>query len=137
MLPLLLLSGCASIIPVPYTVQPSRITNPAQEVKQLILANTVQGCVTEPEVSPTMLTVKFVCSRGVGNAVVRFDRVANIKIEQSGEWYRVMVTHKPGTDDFDWTSRSLEDIQRLADAISALASPADAAPAPQIDTTKI
>jgi hypothetical protein len=135
---LLVLSGCATgaaITTVPYTLQPARSANPAQEVKELILANTVQGCVTEPVVTDKMMTVKFVCSSGVGNGVIRFDRVAKIELEQSGEWYRVMVRHTAGTEDFSWSSKSLEDMQRMADAIAALSTPSPAVPV--TDTTKI
>lgn len=136
--PLLLLCSCASISikPIAYTAQPARIVDPAAEVKALILANTVQGCVSEPSVTDTMLTVKYVCTGGgVGNVVARLDRVQTITIDNSGEWYRVLVHHRGGIDDFGWQSKSLEDIQRLADALTALSSPAAAVPA--VDASKI
>jgi hypothetical protein len=115
------LAACATITPVAYQPQPERISDPASEVKSLILANTTQGCVTEPDLTPAVLTVKFVCSNGVGNSVVRFDRVDSIVIEESGGWYRVQVRHTPGTEPFQWTSKNLDDMTRLADAITALA----------------
>jgi hypothetical protein len=115
------LVACATITPVAYQPQPERIADPATEVRSLILANTTQGCVTEPDLTPAMLTVKFVCSNGVGNSVVRFDRVDSIVIEESGGWYRVQVRHTPGTEPFQWTSKNLDDMTRLADAITALA----------------
>jgi len=118
---LLALAGCASITPIAYTAQPERISNPGEEVKNLILANTVQGCVTTPEIKETMLVVKAVCTNGVGNQVIRFDRVKSVVLEQSGEWYRVKVVHGDGVADFWWSSKSLEDMQRMADAITALA----------------
>lgn len=129
------LAGCASITPIAYTAQPERISDPAEEVKNLILANTVAGCVTSPEIKQTMLVVKAVCSTGVGNQIIRFDRVKSVALEQSGEWYRVMVKHGEGVADFWWSSKSLEDMQRMADAITALAKLPAAAPAK--DTTSI
>jgi hypothetical protein len=118
----LLLAGCASITPVPYTPNPSRIKDPAAEAKSLIEANTVGGCVAEPDVKPNLLTVKFVCRGAIGNMVVRLDHVGPIELQQSGEWYRVLVHHDNGAEDFKWTSKQLEDMQRLADAITALAA---------------
>jgi hypothetical protein len=135
MLAAVLLAGCASIKPIAYTAQPERIGNPGEEVKNLILANTVQGCVTTPEMKETMLVVKALCSNGVGNQVIRFDRVKSVALEQSGEWYRVMVKHGEGIADFWWSSKSLEDMQRMADAITALAKLPAAAPAK--DTSSI
>jgi hypothetical protein len=131
---LLGLVGCASIKSIAYTAQPQRISNPGEEVKNLILANTVQGCVTEPELKSNMLVVKALCSNGVGNQVIRFDRVKSIALEQSGEWYRVMVKHGEGIADFWWSSKSLEDMQRMADAITALSKSPEA---PAKDTTSI
>lgn len=120
---LFLVAGCATIRPVVYVPQPERIEDPAEEVRALILANTVQGCVTEPDVTERMLTVKFVCSNGVGNAVARFDSVDRIVLEESGGWFRVSVLHRDGIEPFKWTSKSLKDITRLADALTALSSP--------------
>ena len=128
----LVLAACASIEPVAYTPNPGRIADPRAEARELILANTVGGCIAEPEFSETMLIVKFVCtgdSSGVGNAVVRFNEVETITLQQSGEWYRVRVHHTGGAPDFDWTSNSLADMQRLADAFTALSS-AGPSPAP-------
>jgi hypothetical protein len=51
--------------------------------------------------------------------------VAAIQIEQFQEWYRVVVKHSNGHEDFSWTSKSLEDVQRAADAFKALTLPAD------------
>ena len=129
---ILLAAGCAAVTPVSYSPQPERVADPAAEAKALILANTVQGCVTEPDVTETMLTVKFVCSNGVGNAVARFDRVERIVLEESGGWFRVSVLHRGGVEPFRWTSKSLEDITRLADALTALSKRFGApAPAPK------
>ncbi len=125
LLPLVIaaLTACATITPVPYTADPQRITDPRAEIKALIEANTVQGCVAEPEVSETIVVVKFVCSGGgIGNTVARLDRVKTIGLEESGGWYRVLVKHTSGEEDFAWTSRSLEDMRRLADAMTALSS---------------
>ena len=68
------LPGCASITPIAYTPQPSRITDPSAEVRSLIQANTLGGCVAEPELSSTLLVVKFICRNAVGNSVVPFRR---------------------------------------------------------------
>ncbi len=119
------LSACASVTPIAYAPQPARIADPAAEAKALILANTVQGCIAEPEASATMFVVKFVCSGesgGVGNSVVRFKDVQSITLDQQGEWYRVLVKHGGGANDFFWTSKSLDDMQRLADALTALSA---------------
>ena len=138
MLALLALAGCASlgsITPIAYTVQPERISNPGEEVKNLILANTVEGCVTTPELKETMLVVKALCTNGVGNQVIRFDHVKSVVLEQSGEWYRVKVVHGEGIADFWWSSKSLDDMQHMADAISALAKLPSVKPAK--DTSSI
>ena len=117
------LPGCASITPIAYTPQPSRITDPSAEVRSLIQANTLGGCVAEPELSSTLLVVKFICRNAVGNSVVRLDHVESISLQQSGVWYRVLVHHNNGGEDFTWTSKQLEDMQRLADALTALSKP--------------
>lgn len=124
-----LIACAAAITPIAYNPNPARIANPAEEAKQLILANVVQGCVAEPEVTETMLTVKFVCSSGVGNSVVRFDKVESIVMDESGGWFRVQVLHRDGAAPFQWTSKSLDDMQRLADALTALSGAPAAAPA--------
>ena len=120
------LAACATITPIAYSPNPARIANPAEEARSIILANVVQGCIAEPEfTSPTMLVVKFVCSTnggGVGNSVVRLDQVQGITLEESGGWYRVLVKHTGGAEDFAWTSRSLQDMERLADALTALSA---------------
>jgi len=72
-----------------------------------------------------MLTVKYVCQDGIGNAVLRFDQVDTITLQQSGEWYRVLVKHT-SAEDFSWTSKSRADMERLADAVTALSSAAAA-----------
>jgi hypothetical protein len=121
----LALAACAGVTPVAYTPQPQRISDPAGEVKKLILANTVDGCVSEPDFNDNLLVVKFVCAAsgrgGVGNAVARLDQIQTISLEQSGEWYRVLVHHRGGAQDFSWTSKSLDDMQRMVDAFTALA----------------
>jgi hypothetical protein len=117
-------AACGSIVPVPYTPQPSRIKDPVAETTTIIQSNTTQGCIAEPELTRTMLIVKFACSRaGVGNAVVRFDRVSSIEIQRYNEWYRVLVHQTGGAEDFAWTSKNLGDMQRLADALTALSKP--------------
>ena len=131
----LALAACgAGITQVPYTAQPQRIKDPTTELKNLILANTVQGCIAEPDFSDSMMVVKFACTgngTGLGNMVVRFARVQTVTVEKSGEWYRVLVHHTPGTEDFAWSSKSLEDVERMADAITALTRPnPGGAPAP-------
>lgn len=110
----------AAITPVAYNPQPERIADPAEELRTLILANTVQGCVSEPELNGPLFTVKFVCSSGVGNAVARLDRAKALILDESGGWYRLRVMHEEELQPFLWTSRSLKDITRMADAFSAL-----------------
>jgi hypothetical protein len=79
--------------------------------------------VAEPEVKPTLLVVKFICRGAIGNMVVRLDHVESIVLQHSGDWYRVLVHHNNGGEDFAWTSKQLEDIERLADALTALSKP--------------
>lgn len=132
--------ACATAVkptPIAYEPQGSRLSNPAEVAKAIIVSNTVQGCVTDPSVNEVMLVVKFVCSNGVGNAVARFDRVQSIQLDQSGEWYRVSVKHRGGSEDFTWTSKSLEDMQRLADALAALSTPANSAKPADSDAMKL
>ena len=74
-----------------------------------------------------MLVVKFACThRGIGNSVMRFDRVEGIELQRYDEWYRVLVHQSGGAPDFSWTSKSKSDMQRLADALTALSKPRDA-----------
>ncbi|MHB8875148.1 MAG: hypothetical protein ACYC8T_15790 [Myxococcaceae bacterium] len=119
-----LLAGCATITPVPYAAQPGRVADPANEAATLIKANVVGGCIAEPSYEKPLLIVKFVCSNGLGNTVAKLDRVEKIYLEQSGEWYRVVVRHIGAGEDFTWSSKSLDDMQRLADALTALSQPA-------------
>jgi hypothetical protein len=117
-------AGCGSIVPVPYSPQPSRIKNPVEEATTIIQSNTSEGCIAEPEFSKTMLVVKFACSRrGIGNSVLRFDRVTGIELQKYNEWYRVLVHQSGGAADFSWTSKSVTDMQHLADALTALSKP--------------
>lgn len=130
-----LVIGCATVTPIPYAPNPTRIANPAEEARAIIMANTVQGCIAEPELAtPTMLVVKFACTSGgggVGNLVARLDQVQEISLQESGGWYRVLVKHTGGIEDFSWTSRSQADMERLADALTALsAGPGPTPPAP-------
>lgn len=135
-LPLLSVAACASIQPVPYSPQPSRIKDPVAETRTIILSNTVDGCIAEPDFSDAMLVVKFACShRGLGNSVVRFDRVESIELQQYKEWYRVLVHQRGGAEDFTWTSKSRGDMERLADALTALSRPSEAKQAPTGGTT--
>ena len=116
--------GCSSIQPVAYSPQPQRIKDPVAETRTIILANTVSGCIAEPDFTDTMLVVRFACShRGVGNSVVRFDRIESIELQQFKEWYRVLVHQQGGAEDFAWTSKSKGDMERLADALTALSLP--------------
>ena len=108
-----------------YTPQPTRISNPRDEVKRLIIANTVGSCVSTPSFDKDMLVVKFVCGGQVGNGVARLDKVKSIELQQYAEWYRVLVHHEAGITDFSWTSKSLDDMQRLADALTALSMPVE------------
>jgi hypothetical protein len=117
--------GCASIQTVAYTPQPERIADPSREVLAFIKQNIRPGCIAEPRFEGAVLDVKFVCNEGVGHTMARIDRVAAIQIEQFQEWYRVVVKHSNGHEDFSWTSKSLEDVQRAADAFKALTLPAD------------
>jgi hypothetical protein len=119
----LTLGACAPIVPVPYEPQPGRIAKPRDEIKTIILANTTQGCMSEVEFSERIVAVKFACAAGnyggIGNTVLRPEEIDHIELQQRGEWYRVLVHHK-GAPEFAWTSKSLTDMQRLADAITAL-----------------
>ena len=117
--------GCASIQPVAYTPQPERILDPSHEVLAFIKQNIRQGCIAEPRFEGAMLDVKFVCNDGVGHTMARLDRVSAIQIEQFQEWYRVVLKHSSGHEDFAWSSKSLEDVQRAADAFKALTGPAN------------
>jgi hypothetical protein len=116
-------AACAPIVPVPYEPQPGRIAKPKEEIKTIILANTVQGCMSEVEASERIIAVKYACAAGsyggIGNSVIRLEEIDNIELQQRGEWYRVLVHHK-GAPEFAWTSKSLTDMQRMADAITAL-----------------
>ncbi len=122
----------APIHSVPYTPNPGRVAQPAHEVENVILANTVDGCLSETSFSERMLVVKYACANGyrgrLGNRVVRFDRIASIALEESGGWYRVLVKHNDGTPDFDWTSKNVEDMRRLADAFTAITAHVNGAP---------
>ncbi len=97
-----------------------KVGRPAEELEALILANTVQGCVVEPELRGSVFVVQFYCDRrGSGNHVLRLERVVGIALERDGRWYRVRVQHQEG-DDFWWDSRRLRDAQRIFDSLEAL-----------------
>ena len=133
------LGSCAvAITNIPYIPQPSRVANPAAEVKALIQANTSGNCTTTPDVQSILIVVQSNCTGydvhgggyvTTGSQVVRLDHVGSIEIQKSGAWFNVLVHHNNGADDFEWTSRSLGDMVRLADAITALAKPPLAGPA--------
>ncbi len=117
--------GCASVEPIPYTPDTSAVKDPQAEIRALILANTTAGCVTEPEFTANILNIKHACTNhGVGNSTVRFDRIKEIKLAKSGEWYRCTVVHTEGIDEWFWTSKSKQDMEQLANAIAALAGAA-------------
>ena len=67
-----------------------------------------------------VLNVKFVCNHGVGNTVMRFDQVDKISIHKGGDWYLVRAHHHGGLRDFEWSSKAVSDIEKLADAFAGL-----------------
>jgi hypothetical protein len=106
-----------------YAPQPERVHAPKEELKALILSNTVQGCISEPTIDDMTMVVQFVCkglSVNAGNVVLRFDRIASIDLQQQGDWYRVRVHHTAGLEDFVWDSKSADDAKHIDDAITAL-----------------
>jgi hypothetical protein len=109
--------ACATITDIPYNAKDN--DTGTGDIKAMINANVVQGCIVEMEDGPSMLAIKYACTSGIGNSVLRFDQIADMKLQQSGEWYRVMVTHKTA-DEFSWTSKSRADMERLFDAIHAV-----------------
>ena len=123
-----LLAACASIQRIDYSPNPSRVEDPRQEIATLIKANVTSGCIAEPHFEQMLLQVKYVCPGGFGNTVSRLDKITSVHLEQYKEWYRVVVRHSAG-EDFHWTSKTLEDMQRMADAFTALQQPT--APAPE------
>ena len=118
-----LLTACGpSVQPVPYVPQPERVAKPREALSALVLANTAPGCQSQNGYAPGMFVVKFACVHGVGSNVLRFDRIESLKISHEGPWYYVRVHHRGGVDDFYWASKSLEDAQGMADAITAIAN---------------
>ena len=134
---LVLFLACAGagIKRMDYGLQPERIEDPQAEVLRFINLNTTQGCITEPAFDDRVLLVKFACNNGVGNSTARLDRVKEIALEQYEEWYRVVVRHSDGSPDFAWSSKSLEDVQRAADAFAALSGAGPTRRAPANNTT--
>jgi len=128
--------GRGNLQSIQYVPQPDRIERPQDALKALILANTVQGCLTEPGYAQAMLIVRWVCTNAAGTHVLRFDQIQAIELLKSGEWYRVRVRHRAGVNDFEWDSKSLDDAQHIADAIAAIASHAPP-PSPAATTTTI
>lgn len=122
-------TGCATFAPVPYTPQPTRIADPTTELKAIITANAFPHCVVTPELLGPVLNVKYVCTSGlngrpsVGTVTTHLDRIQKVTLYQSGESYRVIVyqTGDPASVGID--SKSLDDMQRYVDAITALAKP--------------
>lgn len=112
-----------------YAPQPQRIEHPDRTLATLIVANTVQGCVTMPSYNEGIFVVRFVCNNGGGNMVLRPSKIASIELLQQGPWYRVRVHHMDRTEDFVWDSKILDDAQHIADAIAGLATPVPPAPA--------
>ena len=85
-----------------------------------------------------MLVLQYACSSGAaGNESVRFDKVQTVEIVHGFGKYGVKVTHTAGIEDFEFASGNLDDIQRLADAISALVAhrAAPSVPAKKPDAT--
>ncbi len=117
------LSACASFQPVPYALQPGRIRDPRGELITFIQSNTHVGCISEPEFREQVLYVKVLCSHAVGHQVARLDHVDRVTLDRYDEWYRVVLHHSNGADDFRWTSKSREDTERAADAFQALVKP--------------
>jgi hypothetical protein len=124
-----LFAGCATFAPVPYTPQPARIADPATDVKAIITANAFPNCVVTPEILGQVLSVKYVCTPAlggrpsVGTVTTHLDRIQKITLYQSGESYRVIVYQSGEPASVGIDSKSLEDMQRYVDAITALAKP--------------
>jgi hypothetical protein len=68
-----------------------------------------------------LLNVQFVCNGGLGNSTVRFDQVDKVSLQHSHDWYMVRVDHKNGLTPFEWSSKVLGDMEKLADALHTLA----------------
>jgi hypothetical protein len=119
--------GCASFLPVDYTPQPKRITDPESEVKAIIAANTFPNCVVTPQLVGPVLSVKYVCmsrmggSPAIGTAITHLDRIQSITLYQSGESYRVIVRQSVEPTSVGIDSKNLDEMQRYVDAITALA----------------
>lgn len=117
-------AGCGpGITWLAYTPHPENASDPAKQAKILVEANTIDGCITDAEVEQQIFVVKYVCGGQTGNQVAHLDDVSYIVLQQSGEWYRILVHHKSGGDDFGWTSKRRADMEHLGDALTAIATP--------------
>jgi hypothetical protein len=114
--------GVPAVHTLAYAPQPLRISDPPAELRSLILGNTVQSCVTQPEFAGPQLVVSFVCNSGAGNTVLRFDRIQGVELQQQGPWYRVRVHHS-AAEDFVWDFLNRQDAERALDAIVAISEP--------------
>ena len=105
-----------------YTPRPERIGDPEAEVARILKANTGR-CIVEPAVEGTLLLVRSVCSGGdVDSRAVKLDKVDRIVIRQWDEDFQVIVSHRGGDAEFTWISSSRDDMERLADALTALST---------------
>ncbi|MDR0966706.1 MAG: hypothetical protein LBM75_09455 [Myxococcales bacterium] len=128
--------GCVNATTViPYKAQPERIVDPQAEILSFIRNNTDSSCLAEPTFEKKTLRVKFVCNGGIGNWQARLDRIKEIAFEQNGAWYRLNLKHTDKSDDFRWSSKNPEEVQRAIDAfhlLMHLTPPADPA-TPDLD----
>ncbi|MFI5300854.1 MAG: hypothetical protein ACHREM_22460 [Polyangiales bacterium] len=124
----LVVSACGTTLA--YVPQPERITNPAEELKTLIVAADRNGCNSMPSIVERDLTIMFDCpardpklmKSAMKPLALNFDQISAIDLRQSGEWYTVYVHNKSGQpkDDLSWSSKKLEDMQHMVDCLTAL-----------------
>jgi len=119
--------ACRPVTPVAYEPQPSRAHDPKRELESLLVASPQDGCTAKVEFPDRVMIVRYECATygtyALLNRVVRFDDIERIALERRSDGYAIVV-HQRGAEAFAWSTRTLNEVERLADAIAALAGAA-------------
>jgi hypothetical protein len=111
-----LVTGCASVLP--YT--PKTVSGPEKEIDTILQTNS-GGAMVEAEFGDVLMTVRAVGAMVLGQQALRYDQISTIEIvKYRSSLYRVFVKNKAGDDKFIWGVETLEDAQKLSDALYSL-----------------
>ena len=120
-----LLSGCAAAWEaIEYAPAGLAGKDPRAEIESIVTSK--PGCISRVAWGEKELRVEARCGPETEQYVAHFDRVQRIEVKRHNklsDTYLVALAHNDGSAEFYWQPRNRDEATRLADALSALATP--------------